>query len=63
MDRHVVITGSMGVGKSTTAQAVVAVTGLAWRDSDADLEWHDLRLDATQPPESLAMTIVEALTG
>ena len=36
--RHLVITGAMGVGKSTTAQAVVAQTGLTWRDSDADLE-------------------------
>ncbi len=36
--RHLVITGAMGVGKSTTAQAVVARTGLTWRDSDTDLE-------------------------
>ena len=34
---HLVITGLMGVGKSTTAQAVAARRGLPTRDSDQDI--------------------------
>jgi shikimate kinase len=36
--RHLVITGPMGIGKSTTAKAVAAATGMAWHDSDRDIE-------------------------
>lgn len=36
--RHVVITGPMGVGKSTTARAVAEALGRPTRDSDLDLE-------------------------
>ena len=37
-DRHVVITGMMGVGKSTTAKVVALSLGLPVRDSDDDIE-------------------------
>lgn len=35
---HIVITGLMGVGKSTTASAVAALTGRCVSDSDEDIE-------------------------
>ncbi|MGI9623022.1 MAG: shikimate kinase [Acidimicrobiales bacterium] len=35
---HIVITGPMGVGKTTTANAVAAELGLPYRDSDSDIE-------------------------
>lgn len=35
---HLVVTGPMGVGKSTTTVAVAAALGWAVRDSDADIE-------------------------
>ena len=35
---HLVVLGLMGIGKSTTAQAVARARGVAWYDSDADLE-------------------------
>lgn len=35
---HLVVLGPMGVGKSTTAQAVAAALGRSHRDSDQDLQ-------------------------
>lgn len=35
---HVVVTGPMGVGKSTTAGALADSLGWPWSDSDADIE-------------------------
>ena len=35
---HVVILGAMGVGKSTTGRALADRLGMAFRDSDADIE-------------------------
>lgn len=35
---HLVVTGLMGVGKSTTARAVAEATGRPWHDSDRDIE-------------------------
>ncbi|MEE8600613.1 shikimate kinase [Euzebya tangerina] len=36
--RHLVITGPMGVGKSTTARAVAEEVGRSQRDSDVDIQ-------------------------
>ena len=38
LPRHIVITGLMGAGKTTTGQAIAARLGRAWRDSDVDIE-------------------------
>src|SRR3954452_4853078 len=38
MSPHIVITGSMGSGKTTTGQAIAKQLGRAWRDSDIDIE-------------------------
>jgi len=35
---HVVLTGLMGVGKTTTGEKLAERLGWAWRDSDADIE-------------------------
>lgn len=35
---HVVVLGLMGIGKSTTAQAIAASSGVAIHDSDLDIE-------------------------
>jgi shikimate kinase len=35
---HLVVLGLMGIGKSTTAQAMARARGVAWYDSDTDLE-------------------------
>ncbi len=37
-DRHIVITGLMGVGKSTTGMAVASTIGWPYVDSDDDIE-------------------------
>lgn len=37
-DRHVVVTGLMGIGKSTVATALATALGRAHRDSDRDLQ-------------------------
>ena len=36
--RHIVITGLMGVGKTSVGRRVAARLGRAWRDSDVDIE-------------------------
>jgi shikimate kinase len=36
--RHVVVTGLMGAGKTTTGQSLAAQFGWSWRDSDRDIE-------------------------
>lgn len=56
-DRHVVITGLMGVGKSTTANALSARLGCPWRDSDRDIR----RLFATTGAELAAQKGVPEL--
>ncbi len=36
--RHLAVLGSMGVGKSSTAERLADALGVGWRDSDGDLE-------------------------
>ncbi|MFL5674858.1 MAG: shikimate kinase [Chloroflexota bacterium] len=36
--RHIVITGLMGSGKTTTGRAIAKQLGREWRDSDVDIE-------------------------
>jgi shikimate kinase len=38
LPRHIVITGLMGAGKTTTGRALAAQLGRPWRDSDVDIE-------------------------
>jgi shikimate kinase len=38
LPRHIVITGLMGVGKTTTGKALAEQLGRDWRDSDVDIE-------------------------
>jgi shikimate kinase len=38
LPRHIVITGLMGAGKSTTGRALAERLGRGWSDSDADIE-------------------------
>lgn len=36
--RHIVVTGLMGAGKTSVGRRLATWLGLAWRDSDADIE-------------------------
>ncbi len=38
LPRHIVITGLMGVGKTTVGRKLANRLGIAWRDSDVDIE-------------------------
>jgi shikimate kinase len=38
LPRHIVITGLMGAGKTTTGRALARKLGRTWRDSDVDIE-------------------------
>src|SRR5262245_14598374 len=38
LPRHIVITGLMGAGKTTTGKALAERLGRDWRDSDVDIE-------------------------
>ncbi|MDQ2806261.1 MAG: hypothetical protein M3Z04_04970, partial [Chloroflexota bacterium] len=39
-DPNLILTGFMGTGKSSVAQAIAAQTGRPWRDFDAELVAH-----------------------